>query len=205
MQLGPRYKICKRLGSSIFEKCQTRRFALSKERSAANLKGKRRRRGGVSDFSRQLIEKQKLRLTYGLTESQFSTYVKKALESEENPQSSLFSFLESRLDSIAYRMGLAPTRRAARQLVSHGHLLVNGKRVTTPSYRVSVSDVVTIRDGSRESGLFAGLSEKLKELRTPSWVSFDPDKKEGALKSSPVFSEQDTAADIGAVFEYYTR
>jgi len=205
MKLGPQYKICKRLGSSIFEKCQTRRFALSKERSLENARKNRRRGRGGSDYSRQLIEKQKLRLSYGLTERQFSTYVSKALESKVNPQETLFSSLESRLDAIAYRMGIAPTRRAARQLVSHGHLLVNGKRITIPSYHVSVNDVISVREGSRQTGLFEGLTEKLKEFRMPSWVQFDASTKEGVLATPPVFSDQDTAADIGAVFEFYTR
>ncbi|MDO8523915.1 MAG: 30S ribosomal protein S4 [bacterium] len=201
MKLGPRYKICKRLGSSIFEKCQTRAFTLSAERSAgAKKKG---RRG--SDYSRQLIEKQKLRLTYGLTEKQFASYVKKALESHQNPQAVLFGFLESRLDSIAYRAGLTGTRRAARQMVSHGHLIVNGIRVTTPSYRVSVGDVISVREGSKGSALFGGLPERLKEHRAPAWVSFDASMKEGKLESEPAFSKEDVPADIGAVFEYYTR
>ncbi|MES2014445.1 MAG: 30S ribosomal protein S4 [Patescibacteria group bacterium] len=202
MKLGPRYKICKRLGSSIFEKCQTQRFALSKERSLANKKKGRR---NISDYNRQLIEKQKLRLTYGLTEKQFSSYVTKALESKANPQAALFSSLESRLDSVAYRMGLASTHRMARQMVSHGHLVVNGKRVTVPSYRVSAGDVVTVRTGSQESPMFQTLVDKLKEFRSPSWVSYDTEKKEGKLITAPVFTEQDTVADIGAVFEYYTR
>ncbi|MES2135172.1 MAG: 30S ribosomal protein S4 [Patescibacteria group bacterium] len=202
MILGPRYKICKRLGSSIFEKCQTQAFALSKQRSDANKKKGRR---NVSDYNRQLIEKQKLRLLYGLTEKQFSTYVEKALESKANPQSTLFSFLESRLDSIVYRMGLASTHRMARQMVSHGHICVNGTRVTIPSYRVSPGDAITVRVGSRESGLFQTLADKLKEARTPSWISFDVGTLEGKLQTAPVFSDQDTAVDIGAVFEYYTR
>ncbi len=203
MKLGPRYKIAKRLGASIFEKTQTRAFALSAERSAAAKKGKGRR--GGSDYGKQLIEKQKLRLSYGLTEKQFATYVQKALESHTNPQAMLFILLETRLDSIAYRMGLASTRRAARQMVSHGHLTVNGTRVTIPSYHVSVGNVIAIREGSRESGLFGGIVEKLKEYKHPSWVSFNTDTREGVLTSAPVFKEQDTIADIGAVFEYYTR
>jgi small subunit ribosomal protein S4 len=101
MKLGPRYKIAKRLGAQIFEKTQTQRFVLSRERSAKNKKG---RRGG-SDYQRQLIEKQKLRLSYSLTEKQFSTYVARALESKV-PQATLFNELETRLDSIIYRMGL---------------------------------------------------------------------------------------------------
>ncbi len=202
MKLGPRYKICKRLGSSIFEKCQTKAFALSRERSLANKKKGRR---NISDYNRQLIEKQKLRLTYGLTEKQFSSYVTKALESHENPQGTLFALLESRLDAVAYRMGLASTRRMARQMVSHGHLLVNGKRVTVPSYQVKAGDSVSVREGSKGSALFQVLPETLKEFRWASWVSFDPSTFEGKLQSAPAFEAQDTTADIGAVFEYYTR
>lgn len=202
MKLGPKYKICKRLGSSIFEKCQTRQFALSKERTSAQKKG---RRGSSSDFSRQLIEKQKLRLTYGLSERQFSNYVNQSLEGHSNPQQTLFELLETRLDSVAYRMGLAPTRRAARQLVSHGHLTVNGKRVTVPSFRVSPEDKIEVRSGSRESGLFPSLAERLKEHRFASWVTFDAGEKSGTLTKAPSVLEQDTLADIGAVFEYYTR
>ncbi len=203
MILGPRYKICKRLGSSIFEKCQTQAFAVSRERSLAAKKKGGRRNG--SDYGRQLTQKQILRLSYGLTEKQFASYVKKALENKTNPQAALFELLESRLDSISYRMGLASTRRMGRQLVSHGHFVVNGKRVTIPSYRVSVGDSISIREGSKDSALFQGLTERLEQFHTPSWVSFDPTKHEGKLAALPVFSEQDTAADIGAVFEYYTR
>lgn len=202
MKLGPRYKIAKRLGAQIFEKTQTRRFSLSAERSAA-AKKKRGRAG--SDYSRQLIEKQKLRLTYGLTEKQFSSYVKRALESHQNPQAILFGLLETRLDAFAYRAGLAPTRRAARQMVSHGHLMVNERRVTIPSYHLSVGDVIVPREGSKESAMFTALSEKIKEHKAPAWVDLNPDEKKALLKSEPAFSKEDVPADIGAVFEYYTR
>lgn len=201
MKLGPQYKIAKRLGP-IFPKTQTQRFALSKERTEKNKK--KGRRGG-SDYSRQLIEKQKLRLTYGLTEKQFATYVKKALDGSGNPQAALFKSLETRLDSIAFRMGLAPTRRAGRQMASHGHLVVNGTRTTIPSYRVSVGDVISVREGSKGGAMLGGLSDKLKEFKFPSWVTFDASSMQGKLESEPSFKEQDAAADIGAVFEYYTR
>lgn len=200
MKLGPRYKIAKRLGASIFEKTQTRAFMLSKERSSASQKF---RRAG-SDYSRQLIEKQKLRLTYCLTERQFSSYVKKALASHANPQAVLYTLLESRLDSVIYRMGIAATRRAGRQIVSHGHILVNGTRITIPSFQVSKGDSIAIREGSKDSGLFALLPEKLKEYKASSWVSFDLGKNEGSFTGAPSLAEGETA-DIGAVFEYYTR
>lgn len=202
MKLGPRYKIAKRLGAQIFEKTQTRRFTLSAERSAANKK--RGGRGG-SDYSRQLIEKQKLRLSYGLTEKQFASYVEKALESHQNPQAILFGLLETRLDAFVYRAGFASTRRMARQMASHGHFLVNGTRVTIPSYHLSAGDVVAIRAGSKESGLFTVLADKLKEFKLPSWVNVNQETLEARLEKEPLYSKEDTAADIGAVFEYYTR
>lgn len=203
MKLGPRYKICKRLGSGVFEKCQTQAFQLSEARSLKN-KAKRRRRPG-SEYNRQLIEKQKLRIMYGLTEKQFAGYVARALENRENPHETLFQALESRLDSIVYRMGLAGTRRMARQLVSHGHITVNGRKVTVPSYQVKTTDRVAIREGSRGSALFANAHERLAEYAAPSWVVFDPGTFEGALKQMPAFTDQDTGVDIQAVFEYYTR
>jgi len=201
MKLGPQYKICKRLGSSIFEKCQTQRFQLSEARSAKN---KRRKRPG-SEYSRQLLEKQKLRLTYGLTEKQFSHYITVALENHVNPQETLFQLLESRLDSVVYRMGLAGTRRMARQLASHGHVQVNGRRTTIPSYQVKITDTLTVREGSRTSSLFANAHERLAEYHAPQWVIFDPGTFKGSMRQKPVFADQDTGADIQAVFEYYTR
>jgi len=201
MKLGPRYKICKRLGSSIYEKCQTQRFQLSEARSAKN---KKRRRPG-SEYNRQLLEKQKMRLTYGLSEKQFSHYVEKALENHVNPSETLFQALESRLDSVVYRMGLAGTRRMARQLVSHGHITVNGKRMTIPSYRVKPTDVLHVREGSRTSSLFANLNETLAEYRSPEWVTYDPSAYQGSLKQLPSYAAQDVGVDVQAVFEFYTR
>lgn len=201
MIIGPKYKICKRLGGAIFEKCQTQKFQVSESRT---LKAKRPRRGG-SEYQKQLLEKQKLRFTYGLSEKQFGNYVQKALKSRTNPALILFGFLETRLDSIAYRMGLAGTRRAARQMVSHGHLTVNGKRITIPSYRVRPEDTVAIREGSRSAAPFANLIERLTEYRAPAWVRFDAAACTGSLTDMPTLSPGELAIDLDAVFEYYTR
>jgi len=201
MKLGPKYKICKRLGSPIFEKCQTQAFQIS---AAKRAQGKRPRRGG-SEYQKQLIEKQKLRLLYGLTEKQFSNYVKAALQNHVNPQESLFQSLEERLDSVTYRMGLAKTRRMARQMVSHGHITVNGRRVTIPSYHVKTTDAIAVRDGSRSSVLFESMTDRLQEYKSPSWIQFDVKALTGALKAKPTLEGQDAPVDIRAVFEYYTR
>lgn len=201
MKLGPRYKICKRLGSPIFEKCQTQQFQLS---AAKRAQGKRPKRQG-SEYQKQLLEKQKLRLLYGLTEKQFSNYVRAALDDHETPQETLFRLLEERLDSVVYRMGLAKTRRMARQMVSHGHITVNGRRVTIPSYHVRTTDAIAVRDGSKSSVLFESLGDRLQEYRAPSWVTFDVKQLTGALTNHPPFADQDMPVDIRAVFEYYTR
>ena len=201
MIIGPKYKICKRLGSNVFEKCQTKSFAARAQQKDDGKKGKR----AGSDFKRQLIEKQKLRLIYSLTEKQFAGYVHAALESGENPSQYLFAALESRLDSFVYRTGLVATRRAARQAVSHGHFTVGGKRVTVPSYALSVGNTVALREVTKGSALYQGLEEKLKERALPTWVSFDAEKKAGTLQAAPQYGERDSIVDFGAVFEYYTR
>jgi small subunit ribosomal protein S4 len=201
MLIGPKYKICKRLGSNVFEKCQTKSFSQAAQRAENSKKGKR----AGSDFNRQLLEKQKLRLIYSLTEKQFSAYVFEALESGENPSQYLFSKLESRLDAVAYRTGLVTSRRAARQLATHGHLIVNGMRMNVPSYQVKPGDVITVREGSRTGPLFQGHEERLKEHRTAPWLTFDPETLTATMTQAPQWGAQDSIVDFGAVFEYYTR
>src|SRR3989338_3175124 len=163
-----KYKIAKRLGASIFEQTQTQKFALSEARATKS----RPRRRGASDSGRQLLEKQRVRYTYGITETQLSNYVKKAYTTPD-PSTTLHKMLEMRADSVVYRAGLAPTRRAARQLVSHGHLLVNGTRITAPSHRIRKGDTLTVREGSRRSSLFAGKNEEAEGRPTPAWLSID--------------------------------
>src|SRR5690606_40724543 len=124
MQTGPKYKICRRLGSHIYEKCQTQKFQLSEARKGKGMRGGRRR--NVSEYGEQLLEKQRVRFTYGLKERQFASYVKKATGTAAVPAEELYQSLERRLDNVIYRLGLAPSRAYARQLVSHGHITVNG-------------------------------------------------------------------------------
>ena len=124
MITGPRYKIAKRLGATVFEKAQTQKFALSADRSAKN---KRRGRGRQSEYGKQMLEKQKGRVTYGLPERQFRNYVNKALAAHAiKPSDRLHELLELRLDNVVWRLGLARTRRGARQMVAHGPILVGG-------------------------------------------------------------------------------
>ena len=203
MKIGPKFKIAKRLGAPIFEKTQSQKFELSLARG-----GRRgqRRPGQMSDYKRQLIEKQKMRFTYGITEKQLRRYVDEAVAKEgHQPVAILMDRLESRLDNIVYRVGLAKTRRLARQIVSHGHIVVNGKKLNIPSHKVRVGDVITVREGSREKGLFVNLKETHEAAGVPSWLSFDAKKFEGTVKAAPVYNPAETLFDPEQVMEFYSR
>lgn len=200
LPIKSKYKIAKRLGPAIFEQTQSQKFALSEARS----KKIRPRRRTASDFSRQLLEKQRVRFTYGISETQLANYVKEAYV-QADPSRALHQLLEMRLDSVVYRASLASTRRAARQMVSHGHILVNGTRVTVPSHRTKKADVLTVRDGSRRSLLFAGKAEEEGGRGIPQWLAVDM----GALKvdvlGEPQYNPAETTLDYSTVFEFYSR
>jgi small subunit ribosomal protein S4 len=203
MKTGPRYKIAKRLGASVFEKAQTQKFALSADRSAKNKKGGR---GRQSEYGKQMLEKQKVRVTYGLPERQFRSYVRKALEaSNVKPVERLHELLELRLDNVVWRLGLASTRRGARQMVAHGHILVGGKKMRVPSHMLSVGDVIAVREGSKAHGVLVGFAERFLERPLPSWLSWTPAKMEGAVKELPTAASADPAGDLISVLSFYTR
>lgn len=201
MKTGPRYKIAKRLGATVFEKAQTQKFALSADRSAKN---KKRSRGRQSEYGKQMLEKQKVRITYGLSERQFSNYVRKSLEAAK-PTDRLHELLELRLDNIVWRLGLATTRRGARQMVAHGHVLVGGKKSRVPSQALAVGDTIAMREGSKEHGVLVGFSERFAERSLPSWLTWSPKAMEGGVKERPTTSSADVAGDLVAVLSFYTR
>lgn len=201
MKIGPKFKIAKRLGAPIFEKTQTQKFALSQARG-----GRKVRRGGqASDYKRQLIEKQKMRFTYGITEKQLRRYIDESIEKSNQPIAVLMERLESRLDNTVYRLGLAKTRRFARQIVSHCHIHVNGKRLNIASHKVRVGDVITIREGSKQSGLFAQIAETHEAASVPSWLSIDIKKLTATVTGMPVYNPAETLFDPEQVMEYYSR
>lgn len=201
MKLGPKYKIARRVGAPIFEKTQTQKYALRAER-----KGKIKFKKPQSEFGFQLNEKQKTRFIYGLSERQFSNYVKEAISKKTTHVTQrIFENLESRLDNVVYRIGLAPTRQAARQMVSHGHILVNGKKSTIPSTRVSTGDVVTIREGSKNTGLFSSVDDKVKSASIPSWIDMNLETKTAKVQGKPQLVQSENMFDLNAVVEFYSR
>lgn len=203
MKTGPRYKIAKRLGVTVFEKAQTQKFAIAADRAS---RGRRGRGNRQSEYGKQLLEKQKVRVTYGLPERQFKSYVQKAFRLHAaSPAEKLHEILELRLDNVVWRLGLVSTRRGARQFVAHGHVLVNGKRVRVPSAELHPGDRVAIREGSKKHGLLVGFNDKFMERSLPSWLTFDPKKMEGGIKERPTTTSADPAGDLSAVLSFYTR
>ena len=201
MITGSRYKIARRLGPSVFDKTQTQKYAA---RAAARDVKKVKRAG--SDFGLQLIEKQRAKVTYGLGERQFKNLVEKVQAKRGTDiNEALVQGLESRLDNVIYRLGFASTRQAARQMVSHGHINVNGKRNTIPSRAMLIGDVVTIRESSAKKPLFKDLDEKLKEKKIPSWLTFNKDKKEAKVQGLPKIPANELSFDVSQIFQYYSR
>src|SRR3989344_5380607 len=194
-------RACRRLGVSV---CGRQKCAVTQKPYPPGMNGKKFRRG-ASEFGQQLREKQKIRLTYGLREKQFKNLVLSAFKQKSigTPEAVVLS-LESRLDNVVYRLGLATTRGASRQIVGHGHIMVNSRRVTIPSYRVSVNDSVGIRTQSTGRGIFTNLDFMVKKNILPSWLSWDHDKKTGRIVSYPtsdVLNELGKGFNISAVVE----
>ncbi len=197
----PKFKIGRRLGAGVYDKCQTPKFSAASGKFGRP--GQKPRRG-LTEYGTQLIEKQKIRFSYGITERQLSNYVRKAEQVKgAGAAEKFYEELELRLDNIIYRMGLTPSRRAARQMVSHGHFMVNGRKVTIPSYSVKPGDTVQIREGSKSKKIWIGLSEKLKNYTPPHFVSFDPAVLMGKVLEKP--KKTDTFFDLNAVLEFYSR
>ena len=164
--------------------------------------GSKRTRAG-SEFKLQLMEKQKMKLSYGLTEAQIRKVFSYALANKKEPiLQSILNKLELRLDNVVFRMGFAPSRIMGRQLVSHGHFLVNGRKVTVPSYQVRVNDVITIREGRKNILLFKDLKNTLKG-RKESWVKMNEQEISGIVVSRPENIE--LPFNLNLVIDYYAR
>jgi small subunit ribosomal protein S4 len=201
MKIGPKFKIARRLGAPIFEKTQTAKYAQSLARKERSGKGSSRPK---SEFGQALIEKQKARLTYGLSERQFRGYVDKAIASA-NPTQKLFSQLETRLDNVLFRSGLAKTRSQARQAATHGHATVSGRRVDVPSVHLKTGDVVSLREASAQSPLFAEVTERMKTLAVPAWLEVNPEAKTAKVVGEPVLEAVQNVFDLRVVLEYYNK
>ncbi len=199
------YKVCRRLGAGVFDKCQTQKFAVSEARHAKNEK---RRRPTVSNFSKQLFEKQRVRFAYGISERQLRRIVEEANRAAllgKDPSERMIAQIEMRLDNIVYRAGLVSSRRAARQLVSHGHVLVNGVRTTIPSHTLKEGDTFVLRERTRSLPIMAHIEESWNDATLPVWLSYDPKTYTGIVKARPTVENTEMVGSVGAILEYYSR
>lgn len=153
-----------------------------------------------SEYGLQLAEKQKIRIQYGLREKQFKNYFKKGKDPEK-----IFTLLEFRLDNVVFRAGLTPTRAAARQMVSHGHILVNGIRVTIASYQVKIGDLLEVKELSKSKGFFEDYNLRIKGYESPNWILVDKKKMKVKIKKLPDIKEDIQPYDIQTVIEFYSR
>lgn len=162
-------------------------------------------RSATTEYGRQLREKQKIRYTYGIRENQFAGYVIEAREAGVNPTEALYQSLERRLDNVVFRLGFASARALARQMVSHGHVTVNGRRVTIPSYRVEVGDTVAIREGSKATKLAEAIRRSVESQKTPVWLSLDGAALAGKVTGKPSKNAESDAFDLPSIIELYAR
>ena len=195
---GPAYKKSRRLGFSTLENGKD----LAKRAYAPGQHGQDRRRK-LSEYGIQMQEKQKVRILYGLNEKQFHKVFLKASKMHGIAGENLLILLESRLDNMVYRLGMARTRRSARQIVNHGHILVNGKKVDIPSYRVKPGDVVGIRENSKDH---KGIEIALANVKSRvDYINYDEKKKQATYVRYPQRSELNADINESLIVEYYSR
>ena len=202
--LGPKLKLSRREGTDLFLKSGVRAIDTKcKIDNAPGVHGARR--GRLSEYGVQLREKQKVRRMYGVLEKQFHNYYKEAARLKGNTGENLLQLLEGRLDNVVYRMGFGATRAEARQLVSHKAILVNGKDVNVPSFKVAANDVVSIREKAKQQSRIKAALEVAEQREKPIWIEVDGSKMEATFKRLP--ERSDLSADINEqlIVELYSK
>ncbi|MAD73937.1 MAG: 30S ribosomal protein S4 [Rheinheimera sp.] len=202
--LGPKLKLSRREGTDLFLKSGVR--AIDSKCNLTTAPGQHgARRGRLSDYGLQLREKQKVRRMYGVLEKQFRNYYKEAARLKGNTGENLLALLESRLDNVGYRMGLASTRAEARQLVSHKAILINGKVLNIPSYTVLPEQVISVREKAKKQARISAALEVAAQREKPTWIEVDNTKLEGVFKRLP--ERSDLSADINEqlIVELYSK
>lgn len=203
-------KTCRRAGEKLFlkaEKCFTPKCVFEKRPTPPGKPiSERKHRSNMTEYGIQLKEKQKIRNVYGLSEKQFSRYVKESTAQKgASPVDLLFEKLERRLDNVVYRLGFAKSRTMARQMVNHGHFIVGKRKLTIPSYQVKNEDILMVREGSRSSIMFTTASEMLAKNATPNWMTTEPTKLTATIKGTPKFDKNEMGFNFQSVIEFYSR
>jgi small subunit ribosomal protein S4 len=206
---GPSCRLCRREGTKLFLKgtrCLTEKCAVDKRAYAPGQHGQSTgRRRKASQYSRQLREKQKVKRIYGLTEGQFRNTFKRVVHEEGMTGTNLLVALETRFDNVVYRMGFAASRKAARQLVRHGHMEINGRCVDIPSYQVKPGEEVRVAKGSRELDVVAASLELASRGQPVSWIAVDREARVGRVTERPTRDAIPIAAEEQLIVELYSK
>jgi len=204
-------KLCRREGEKLFlkgERCLTSKCAFERRAYPPGQHGGRfsqSRRRRESDYNRQLRAKQKARRTYGVLEKQFRRFFTLAVKQRGLTGVNLLQILESRLDNVVYRMGFSVNRAQARQIVNHGHIIVNGRKTNIPSMLLKDGDVLSVREESKKNGLFLDLSERAEKTNSALWIERDVKNLSGRILRLPERGEIDGNLNEQLIVEYYSR
>ena len=199
-------RLCRREGTKLFlkgDRCLSGKCALEKRPTVPGQHGNGRKQ--VKEYGLQLREKQKAKRYYGVLENQFKGYFERAEKTEGVTGENLLSLLERRLDNVVYRIGLADSRKEARQLVTHGHFRLNGKKVNIPSMIVRAGDVITLREASRSSEKFKALIESLDTRITPKWIELDKGQVVAKIAALPQREDVDFPFEEHLIVELYSK
>ena len=205
---GPACRLCRREGTKLFlkgERCFSDKCAVARRGQAPGQHGAGSGRKRVKEYGLQLREKQKAKRYYGILEKQFKTYFVKADRKPGQTGENLLTTIERRLDNVVYRMGMAESRREARQLVLHGHFRVNGKKVDIPSFIVSKGDVITLKDSSRKSEKIKMLIENISARQVPAWLDVDKENVQATVAALPTRADVDFPFEEHLIVELYSK
>ena len=197
-------RLCRREGTKLFlkgERCTSKKCALDRRPTIPGQHPNSRKK--PTEYLLQLREKQKVKRAYGLLEKQFRGYYEAATRTKGITGEIMLSLLERRLDNVCYRLGLGASRAQARQIVNHGHILVNGKKVNIPSYQVKVGDEISVRETSAKSPLFASIREA--RVIVPKWLEFDSSKLTGKITTVPARDDIDLTIAEHLIIELYSK
>ncbi|MFC1700669.1 30S ribosomal protein S4 [Patescibacteria group bacterium] len=200
-------KKCRRAGQKLFikgERCFSQKCAVIRKPYVPGIKSKSRRRQ-ISEYGQQLAEKQKVRHSYGVSEKQFKNYFNDISSQKGNKGEHLLSMLERRLDNVVFRLGWACSRRLSRQLISHGHILVNNRKVNIPSYQVRKDDLIQIKEKSKAISHFENVKAFIKKYEVPVWLSLDKNNLDGKVIDYPKIDDIGQVGEINMIIEYYSR
>lgn len=205
---GPVCRLCRRQGSKLFlkgDRCYTDKCAVERRPTEPGRSAQAKRIKKLTHYGIQLREKQKMRNMYGLLERQFHNLFKKAEQKHGVTGDNFIQFLERRLDNVIFRMGFTNSRTKARQIVSHSHILVNGKKVNIPSYMVDIDDVIEVKESSQNISDFKDLKQGETDINIPSWLDVDFNNLKGKVVKLPSKEDVDLPVDEKLVVEYYSR